>query len=287
MSKHPLAIRCADGYRLRALEFHPRQSRGVTVIVAAAMMVRRRFYTRFAAWMAEHGVHAVTFANRGSGESLALETGSWDHRLEHWGQLDLPAVIEHVRAERPRDRIFVVGHSMGGQIVGLTESLHDLDGVITVAATAAWWGNWPLPDRLWILAWHTAIPLIGRALPIFPAGRLGLGPDTRSEVVRGWAKWGRHPAYLYGPFGLEHHTATYEGRVLAYSFTDDEHFGCLHAVEALHERFTAAEVTMDHVDPRRFGVRSIGHFGYFQAGVGTPVWSHTLDWITGGSPAPR
>jgi predicted alpha/beta hydrolase len=278
----PVTIRCADGYALKASVFEPDAPTGMTVIVAGAMLVRESFYARYAAWLAMQGVRSITFANRGSGISLAAESRSWDHRIEHWGQRDLAAVIDHVHAQAPQDCIYLLGHSMGGQLVGLTDRIAQLAGIVTVAATAAWWGHWKLPDRWGILAWYCAVPAIGRALSTFPADLFGLGPDTHSELVRGWAKWGRHPDYLYGPFDLTHHAGDYSGRILAFSFADDRHLGARKAVQALHAHFTQADLTFDHVDPRRFGVPAIGHFGFFRTGAGSGLWEPTLAWMRNG-----
>ena len=269
---------CDDGYTLQITRFEPAEPIGITVLVCPAIFVRERYYAAFAGWLAERGVRALTFANRGAGRSLAAETGPWDHRIEHWGERDLPAMVARARADRPGDRLFVVGHSMGGQTVGLSGAVHALDGVVSVASTAAWWGHWPRPARYGILAWYCAVPLLGRALPVMPADLAGLGPDLDAEIARGWAKWGRHPDYLFGPFGLEDHLASYRGRVLAWSFTDDR-LGCHRAVQALHGRYARAELDERHVDPARVGVPAIGHFGWFRRGIGEVLWADTLSWF--------
>lgn len=277
----PVVIHCSDGYALQAADFAPASAsaRQATVIICPAIFIRQRFYSRFAAYLARSGYHALTLTNRGMGRSLAAETRRWDHWLGHWAELDLPAVLAHARAARPADRLFVVGHSMGGQLVGMSPVVHQLDGIVTVAATAAYWGHWPWPMKLAILAWYNAIPLLGRALPSFPASRLGVGPDVDSRLVRDWARWGRHPRYLHGPFGLQSQMQNYRGRVLAYSFDDDRRLGCRAAVEALHVCFHRARLTHRHVAPNEVGADWLGHFGYFRQATGQRLWEQTVQWI--------
>lgn len=252
------------------------------MIVCPAIFVRQRFYYSFAAHLAGQGLRAITFTNRGMGISLAAERDDWAHQLRHWGELDLPAVIALARRTRPNDRLYLVGHSMGGQVAALSEAVHQLEGIVTVAATSSWWGHWPLPLNLGILAWYWMVPLVGRALRTFPAERLGLGPDVDSRLVRDWARWGRHRDYLHGPFGLHPQMASYEGRVLVYSFTDDGHLGCRRAVEALHSNYQRARITHRHVDPQEVGATRLGHFGYFRQDSGEPLWQQTISWISGG-----
>ncbi|MBW2453480.1 MAG: alpha/beta fold hydrolase [Deltaproteobacteria bacterium] len=280
-SPEPLIIDCPDGYGLRGSTFTPtgqRQRQG-TVIVCPAILVRERFYHPFAAYLARRGWHVITFANRGQGLSLAAETRRWDHQLRHWGERDLPAVIDHAAGAHPDHRLCVVGHSMGGQLVALSEAVHRLAGIVTVAATAAWWGHWPFPTNLGILAGYRLASVLTRALPVFPADRFGLGPDVDARLVRDWVTWGRHRDYLAGPFGLDLHMEDYRGRLLVYSFTDDEHLGCRRAVEAIHRPYVHAEVTHHHADPRQIGVPRLGHFGYFREGLGTSLWEQTIAWM--------
>ncbi len=254
------------------------RQRDGTVIVCPALFVRQRFYQAFSAHLAQQGFDTITFANRGMGESLAGETRRWRHRLRDWGEVDLPAVIAHVKDARPTERLFVVGHSMGGQLVALSDSVHRLDGIVTVAATAAWWNHWPFPANLGILAWYRLATLLSHGLRVFPAARLGLGPNVSADLVRDWVTWGQHRKYLGGPFGLRPQMATYRGRLLVYSFADDE-FGCQAAVAALHRHYRQADVTQRHVHPRQIGAARIGHFGYFRSQVGPPLWQQTIEWL--------
>ncbi len=277
----PLVIRCNDGYVLQGRLFSPQgPARGATVIVCPAVFVRLRYYASFAAYLARRGFRVICYVNRGMGLSLAAETRPWQHQLRHWGERDLPAVVAWAQRSRPEHALCAVGHSMGGQLVALSEAVRQLSAIVTVAATDAFWGHWPYPDRLAILAWYGMIPFLGRALRKFPAERLDLGPDVASPLVRDWARWGRHPDYLYGPFGMRPRMEAYQGRVLAYSFADDPLLGCQRAVQALHANYRQADLSMRHVSPAEVGGR-IGHFGFFRRRQADWLWERTVDWLEG------
>jgi predicted alpha/beta hydrolase len=272
-----LTLQCADGVVLSGTVFEPAgEPLGITVVVCGAVFVRERFYARMAEHLADRGCRVVTFANRGSGRSW---TGQGAPRLLDWGLKDLPAAIQWALGSEPGDRLFVVGHSMGGQLVGMSSAVHALEGVITVAATEAWWGHWPRRTKAAILAAFVGIPVLGRMSSSFPADRSGLGPNLASSVVRDWARWGRTRGYLWAQTGRAGEMSTYRGRVLALSFSDDELLGCANAVDALHRRWTSADIERRHVQPRDLGVGSIGHFGWFRKDAGPAAWDDALAWM--------
>jgi len=277
----PIVFPCADGYELHGSAFVPTAAaaRGATVVVCSAMLVRHGFYAAFASHLAKRGFVVVTYDNRGVGCSLAAQRPDFVPRLRHWGELDLPAAVEWAARAGPEHRLYVVGHSMGGQVVALGDALAHVEALVTVAATAAWFGHWPQPHRTTIRAWYLTAPLLGRLLPTLPASRVGLGPDVASTLVRDWVRWGRHEAYLHGPFGLEPKAHDYRGRVLAFSFADDVALGCRRAVEVLHQDYTAADVELRHVSPADVGVRRLGHFGYFRGRGAAPLWDQTIAWL--------
>jgi predicted alpha/beta hydrolase len=273
-------LRCQDGYALRCAVWPAAEpALPLTVVVASAMLVRRRFYAKFASFLASQGVRTLTVSNRGVGLSLQAESRDWPHRLAHWGERDLPAALDWARRTEPSHRLAVVGHSMGGQLLGLSKAIDQLDAVVTVAATAAYWGHWPRPQRWGIRAWYAAAPQLARGLGALPAEHVRMGPNTHMGLIRDWALWGRHPDYLFGDrFGLADHAASYRGRVRAYSFSDDVSLGCSAAVDALHEHFPVAQLARHHVRPEQLGLAGIGHFGFFRQ-ASEPLWRDTLEWL--------
>ena len=291
MSPHaprPVVIRCADGTALHGSAFDPapESCRKTTAVVCSAMLVRHGFYAPFAGWMAARGYRVLTYDNRGVGTSLAAQGPGTAPRLREWGEIDLPAVLDHAERTAPGDRLVVVGHSMGGQLVALSGAVHRAEALVTVAATAAWWGHWPFPFNAGILGWYMAAPLLGRVLSTLPASRLGMGPDVSFSLVRDWTRWGRHRDYLHGPFGLRPQADRYRGRVLALSFSDDVGLGCRRAVEVLHRDFSQARLEHHHVRPGHVGAPRIGHFGYFRGAAAPPLWARTAAWLDGGTFGP-
>lgn len=269
-------VRTADGATLHAT-LCPGSGRGA-VVFASALGVPRRFYGKLAGYLAERGYGSLSFDHRGV-DGSGPEIAPRDVRLEHWGERDLEAALRAARAELATDRVFLVGHSLGGQIAGLAPSAEGLAGLVLVGACAPHPSRYPPRDRARIeLMWRVLVPLLGRRA-MFPARRIGLGAsDLPTTVIRRWRDWGLTPEYLFDPrHGVDvDRYPRLRQPMLSWSFGDDP-FASRAAVEALHAHYPAVRLTHRHLDPGPG--ESYGHFGYFRRSAGEPLWAETADWL--------
>src|SRR5438477_6895561 len=119
-----VAFDAEDGFRLAGTLFAPAgraagAARGQAVVVNSAMGVPRRYYAPFARFLAASGFHVLTYDYRGIGESRRGPVGEVRARLSDWGEKDFVAALDWASREVGGTRALVVGHSVGGQIVGL------------------------------------------------------------------------------------------------------------------------------------------------------------------------
>ena len=68
----------------------------------------------------------ITYDNRGIADSLKGKVQDSDASLIKWGTLDMPAVLETLKLHFPHTKYFLIGHSAGGQLLGLMPNVHDL-----------------------------------------------------------------------------------------------------------------------------------------------------------------
>jgi predicted alpha/beta hydrolase len=273
--------RCADGFALPVTLFEPARPRAV-LVVAAAMGVPRRYYAKFAADLAARGIAAVTFDYRGIGEAAAGLADPRGTTFRDWGRLDLHAVLEQAFARFAGVPVFLLGHSAGAQIVGLTPHAERLAGLVFVAGprphVSQDRGAYRVFSTLW---WYVLVPL-GSRLAWFPARRLGFSSvDVPSGVTAEWGRWARSRRYLFDPVhGIDvSRYATLRLPLLAYSFSDDLYTPPASA-EALLSEYPNARITRRAVRPADVGVRAIGHLGFFREALRDTLWAGTADWIT-------
>lgn len=110
----------------------------VVIIVPAAGVVQL-FYKNSAAFFRSNRISAITFDYTGIGESLQGSRRNEDCRLANWGSIDLEAVIQHVIHNFPRQKIILIGHSIGRQLIGLAPSSCKAAKIILVSAQSGYW----------------------------------------------------------------------------------------------------------------------------------------------------
>jgi predicted alpha/beta hydrolase len=275
-------ITAADGQVLRGTVYAPAGAR-TWLLINSAMGVRRRFYRHFAAHLGERRIGVLTYDYRGMGDSV-VEGGEVARiRLEDWGRRDFPAVLAWLRAHHAPERLVVLGHSVGGQLLGIAPEVREIDALVGVAAQSGHWRHW---DGLWrarvFALWYAGIPLLAAGTVRFPSSRLGLGQDIPAGVARQWAEWGRDPDYIrsraVGPQPQYHDDVRCPLRT--YLVAGDP-LAPERALRAWHDWFPNAERELVSVGPRSARGRKIGHFGFFDPGVGAEEWPRLADFIRG------
>jgi predicted alpha/beta hydrolase len=271
-----VTIPATDGFPLGATEFGDAAKAERVVLVAPATGVRRRLYGPFAEFLARQGFGVVTWDWRGTGDSRPRSLRGFRTRMRDWGARDLAGVIDWASERYPHARLLVVGHSFGGQAVGLAANRERVQALVTIAAQSGYWGHWPRPQRYkYALVWYLAMPLATRVIGYFPARLLRLGEDLPRGVALEWARWCRRPSYLGDWSGHRAFTAP----ILALSFADDP-FAPRRAAAALLAGYGSREQTHRHLRPKDAGVPHIGHFGFFRPNLVPGLWRSVAHWLS-------
>ena len=267
-----ITLTAKDGYRLGATLF---QGGGDPLLVLPATGVPQAYYAKFAAYLAERGATVLTFDYRGIGRSLHGDIRKLGARMRDWALLDAAAALERLRGRNLR----VIGHSFGGQALGLLPEPERIRAALVVGSQSGYWRHWPALGRAWVWpATHFALPALSRLHGYFPGSRLGFGEDLPKGVAIEWASWCRHPRYLVGALGAEERYRRMRARLRAYAISDDP-FAPRAAVTALLDLYPNARGEMRDVQPREVGVKRLGHFGFFREAFRDSLWREAADWL--------
>jgi len=271
--------RAADGYELAVTRFPAEGTAWATLLLAGAMGVRQDFYEPLARFLAENGVHALTFDYRGMGASRDASLRGFRADVTTWAQSDLDAMLREARAMDPGLPAFALGHSLGGQLFGSVPEGARLDAFVTVTAGSGWYGhNERMPLQVRFL-WFVAIPLLTPLFGYFPGRRLRMVGDLPAGVAWQWRRWCTHRDYLLSEGeSMRRRYEAVTAPVLGYSFDDDPML-TKGSIDELHGFYRNARVERRHIAPAAAGRPRIGHMGYFLPESRDSLWRDTLAWL--------
>lgn len=265
------------GHCLNVRLFEADNARSV-VIIAGAMGVAQHCYEKFARFLTSQGLTAITFDYFGTGESLRTPVKDCTVQLTEWASEDCQAVIRMAGERYPGLCLQWIGHSVGGQLLGLTPNVNQLDNIVTIACGSGYWReNSPPTRRVAWLLWYFLVPVSLRLTGYFPGKRLNIVGDLPPNVIRQWRRWCLNPEYSVGAEG-EAARQQYSGvtaPISTVAFTDDEMMSRRNT-ESLHGFYSNAPVTYRFISPQDIGEQRIGHLGWFRERFRESIWQGTL-----------
>lgn len=286
----PLFITASDGRQLAADLFVPEAPLAApkkVALMASAMGVKRQWYRRFAAHLASQGVAVLTLDYRGIGESLVGSLRAEPIDLVGWAQRDLQAGLEFLRGRFPGAPLVWIGHSVGGQLLGvMPEAQLGVERAVFIASQSGYWRNWRGKHAAAIyLLWNGLIPITTAVTGKLPMRAFGQGEDVPRQVARQWAEWGRHPRYImkYADGRPELAFARFAGPICAFAMTDDA-YAPPPSVKVLLDYYAQAKAALREVSPAQLGVARIGHFDFFRERYRDTLWREVIDFALASAP---
>lgn len=259
--------------------FQARAGSRAVLVIAPALGVPQKFYAKLAIFLADAGISALSFDYRGCGENPMRHNS----RLVEWGSQDIDAAI-HCALELQAGPVFLLGHSIGAQLVALAANAGRLTGLACAAGSFPWLGRWPVAKRLPLaLNFYAVIPLLAALRREFPAQRLGLASfHLPSAVMREWARWIRCEEYLLDPkFGIDRaHWQRLQLPLLAYGFADDDLVPRA-SFEKMLDAYSNCAIEPRFLDPAAHNWPAVGHSGFFREQHRETLWEELKDWLLG------
>jgi predicted alpha/beta hydrolase len=283
-----ITIPAADGYPLAATLFLPRGAKRHAVLINSATAVPRKIYRGFAGYLARRGCAVLTYDYRGIGGSRQFALEGYNRKkslkgfkatMTDWATLDVTAVVSWMRQRYHDLPLGYVGHSFGGQALGLLPNNSEISRALFVAAQAGYWKLMASPERYRVYAMLNFVgtPLT-RALGYAP-GWSGLGEDLPKDVFLQWTGWVNSPHYLFDDksLGLANF-AKFKGPLRALCLSDDP-WATRPAVELLCKGYIATTPDIITVTPADIGTKRIGHFGFFRPDHRDTLWRGAAEWL--------
>ncbi|MGM8886223.1 alpha/beta hydrolase family protein [Psychrobacter sp. 1U2] len=293
IESYPLTIMTERNQPLAATVYHPQTKTNsettlaikAAVMIAPATGIKRQFYHNFATFLAEQGFGVITFDNEGIGQSLSTTLAKSDASLISWGRHDMPAVLDALQYEFPEASYHLIGHSAGGQLIGLMPNYAALSSVFNVACSSGRIKNLEMPYKLKAMGFMDAfIPLTNLVLGYTPADKIGMGEPLPRGVARQWREWCNGAGYIKTALGKTIHNHYYDELTMPSSwlgFSDDE-IANSENMDDMIRVFTSMPVEKHYLNPKDLGVSHIGHMRYFSRKTyskAPQLWQMAVDWL--------
>jgi predicted alpha/beta hydrolase len=279
----------ADGYLLGASLFLPRGSKRHAVLISSATAVPRKIYRGFAGYLARRGCAVLTYDYRGTGDSRQKALVGYNQpkslvgfkaSMSDWAALDVAAAVAWMRERYKNLPLNYVGHSFGGQALGLLANNTEVSRALLIAAQAGYWKLMVSPERYRVYAMLNFVGTPLTRLLGYAPGWSGLGEDLPKGVFEEWTGWVMSPRYLFDDTKLKalENFPKYQGAMRALCLSDDP-WATRPAVELLCSGFTSIKPEILTVTPADAGAAKIGHFGFFHAERRDTLWRGAAEWI--------
>ena len=253
------------------------------ILICSATALRQQFYWKFAEWMTTQGYGVLTFDYRGIGASLnGRSVRDSSARKQDWGQLDMPAALDYLVCKFPDLPIHLVGHSVGGQLIGLMPNHERLERIVTVGSSSGYLYNLASGTRLFAaFLLKVYIPISAKLLGYVPTRWIGWGEDLPAQVALQWAAWCTRPGYVLNALGSDVAVDFFDqikGPILWLTATDDP-IATPENIDDMLRLYENASVTRSRINPREYGLERIGHVGFFRA-RNAKLWPLIADWLS-------
>jgi predicted alpha/beta hydrolase len=262
------------------------------VLINSATAVHRKIYRGFAGYLARRGCAVLTYDYRGTGDSRQKAMTGYNQlkslvgfkaSMSDWAAQDVTAAVSWMRERYKTLPFAYVGHSFGGQVLGLLPNNSEISRALLIAAQAGYWKLMAVPERYRVYAMlnFAGVPLT-RTLGYTPAWT-GLGMDLPRDVFLLWVSWVMSPRYLFDDktLGSLQNFPNYKGALRALVMSDDP-WATRPAVELLCAGFTAIKPEIITVTPKDTGAAKIGHLGFFRPEHRDTLWRGAAEWIERG-----
>ena len=264
-NKAELQFVSIDGFRNYINIFQPFYVKNASVIIIMpALGVKAQYYEPLALALKGSGFIVVTVDLRGTGKS-SINPKRRNFGYHEMLSFDWPVVLEKVDKHFPNNKIYLFGHSLGGQLNVLYASQHQqlISGLILVASCSVHYKGWKFPLKIGVLIATQTARLLVKILGYFPGKKIGFAGTEAKNLILDWAYNSRTGRYnlLNSNVSFEEDFQNIKLPVLAISFEADK-LAPLNAVKRLTSKMKNALVNHFH-----YQHNDLDHFSWIKENI--------------------
>jgi predicted alpha/beta hydrolase len=187
--------------------------------------------------------------------------------INDWGLLDIPAAIETLLNRTQAEKIIILGHSAGGQLLGINPHYNKVAKVVAIAGSTGHVKG--LKGKTKLLA-----PLMFNV--IFPVSSLfkgygatqfiGMGENLPKNVAKQWAEFCSKPGYVMNAIGKSIYNDYHQeiNCPITSIWASDDEIATRANVKDLLRLYPNATTHLIELNPKQYGYKQIGHMSMFK-----------------------
>jgi predicted alpha/beta hydrolase len=279
INRQKIIIAAPDGRQLSARWWPGTQAAERSIVFIPALAAPQDYLHFFASFLARRGWGVLTFDYRSVGASRNATSDS-SVTLDDWVNLDLPAAVSEVKRLADPKFLVAIAHSIGGQLLGQSPIRREVNGALFIAAQRGIPKFYQGVGRLRIEYAYLVFPILIDLFGRLPVSSFTLPDACSGRAVGQWVRWGRGGVFtdIQGA-NVESRFLEYRGPLISVTIADDEYYAPEEAVEALTRMYRNAELRREIIRPQDFGVKRIGHFGFFHRQAPRELWARGETWL--------
>ncbi|RZG75138.1 alpha/beta fold hydrolase [Acinetobacter sp. WCHAc060025] len=263
-----VTITCTDGYSLSGRFYQSKQStEQLPILICPATGITQGFYHNFSEWLSEQSFNVMVFDFRGIGQSLHGPLRESNASIQDWGQLDIPAAIDLLLNKTQQEKVTLLGHSAGGQLLGIVPNYDKVAQVISISgSTGHVKGLKGRTKRMAPVMFNLIFPVSSLIKGYGATNFLGMGENLPKNVAKQWAQFCSKPGYVINAIGktlFDDYHSEIQCPITVYWSSDDE-IATEANVKDLLRLYPNAQTNMIELRPQEHGHKAIGHMLMFK-----------------------
>lgn len=234
------------------------------ILISPAMGVKAAYYKPLVHQLNAKGLMAISADLRGLGLSSVRPSNKVD-----FGYLDMvedvKIIVDVIKNKFPNQKIYGLGHSLGGQIQALAQAKYPnlFDGLILVAANSVYYEGWTGKQRYANLFGYYVFNLMSRIVGYFPGHKVGFGGKAAKTQMIDWSHVGKHGSYKLVGDKLDYEAAlkALKMPVLAV-YIEGDWMSPKAAIIHLYQKFNAAALITNFTLTRKSTGVKLNHFNW-------------------------
>ena len=280
MENQQIDIELGDQASVKITVYSNHRSTSPIILILPAMGVKASYYEPFVQQLKEQGLMAITADLRGLGLSSIRPSSKVDFGYFEMVK-DLKVITDVIKKEFPNQKIYGLGHSLGGQIAALAQAKYPslLDGLVLTAANSVYYKGWAGKQRYTNLFGYYVFSLMSRMLGYFPGHKVGFGGKAAKTQMIDWSHVGKKGWYQLVGDSLDYEAALNQLKIPVLAiYIEGDWMSPKAAMAHLYQKFnSAAPITNFTLTRAATGVQ-LNHFNWVKNS--TTIAKAIKNWIS-------